>query len=163
MKHFINYVIRHLTPKSRASALPVHAFCLIRHDKSSHAKTGGNWNLKGITFCLVCNRANNRQPDLVIVGVSGHDKRRTMPCLFVTDLRTQINVDDIAAFGCIGHKNYKSSLPTGGPKSILSGRFSSVTRAIRSSNRYLERRGGLVGISSCRCSAVIPSNSSSII
>ncbi len=50
-----------------------------------------------------------------------------MACLLMSYLRTEIDVNHIAAFGSICHWVYSSSLPMGSPKSIFSGKFSSVT------------------------------------
>src|SRR5271154_2044006 len=103
---------------------PVHTLDGIRENHSCGSAAGRNWHLEWIALHLIGNGYHYGETNLV-VGCGRQNQGGTPSCLLVSQLRIEIDFDDVSPIGNISGR-YHTSLPTGPPQSCSSCRFSRV-------------------------------------
>ena len=102
----------------RAARTPILTLDVIGQRDAADRQTGGNPDFKRITFLAAGDRANERQPDKLVVSLGRKHNRRTATALLVSGLRIKIKPDEIALRGDVAGFFHQISLPIGLPQSV---------------------------------------------
>src|SRR5262245_5065656 len=128
LQHLRNHFLLDSADAGGLPSPPIQALYLVRAYHSRYERPRGNRHLERIAFCLIRNRAEQRQTHTAIVRRRRQHQRRPATSLLMACLGIERDPDRIAPFRDIrSFAAHQTSLPVAGPVSHSPGRLSSVT------------------------------------
>jgi hypothetical protein len=128
-RDFVRCVLRQLADEFGAADAPIETFYLVGENDAAQLQSGRNHHFERIIFYLARDRAENGKPDFAVVRRRRENNGRPSSGLFMTGLRIEGDLDDIAMRRNVPTGHYQISRPTDGPKSTSAWRFFLLTRA----------------------------------